>query len=195
MSNISTMFKKNISQELLDDVYNKNYYWYLEHKEFVNNCLKYVSDSIDKLGKNLSILDIGCGHAQLLEVLDDSHYYFGFDLSLNAINDCNKMWNKRNADFVKCNIEQFTENYKELRLDVVLFGNCLVYIKNEHIIDFVDEFVECVKSKYFVVYDLKRTKTANISNRYKMIDNKDFYVNLDGIKEVKKHRKVEVYEI
>lgn len=79
------MQKNNLIYKILDS----HYFYNLS--QFIMSAKSFRKEIITKLikKKNSSILDIGCGPAEILEVIGNSDYY-GFDINKNYINYAKK---------------------------------------------------------------------------------------------------------
>lgn len=188
--------KKRIDTNVLNDIYTgKDYYWYLNHDMFVETCLKYVANVLDKISNESSVLDVGCGFGTLLKVLKPSHSYVGFDLSKVALERARSLWKDRpNTEFIECGIETFPYGHS-VQSDCIVSGNCLIYVKPEAIVDLMKRYVEATGAKHIIVYEIGRAKTASLEKQYELVERKNFYIPLEGLQEVKRHRKVEVYKV
>ena len=81
--------------------------------------------------KNLKILDIGCGPAEVLETLPQCEYY-GFDIDRRSINYAKKKYNKKKYHFF---CKKF--NNREIKnlptFDYVIFFGILHHLSNKEI--------------------------------------------------------------
>lgn len=86
----------------------------------------YIHQVAERLGdKRLALLDIGCGHGQLLRYLDPSCFetYLGIDFSKEAI-DRARSYSSANARFEDADMEKWESH---AHFDIIIFNEALYY--------------------------------------------------------------------
>lgn len=88
-----------------------------------------IKENIKK--KNLKILDIGCGPAEILENIPECEYY-GYDIDTRSINYAKNRFNKKNYHFFN---KRFNEKaIKKLpKFDIVIFFGILHHLNDKEI--------------------------------------------------------------
>lgn len=181
-----SMLKVDVPSDRLKEMYGvEQYYWYLHSQPFRKMFLKPLGHIINRLG--LSCLDVGCGAGWLADYLTVP--YVGIDGSVTAIEQARAQYPAR--AFYLARIENPVIPCGSF--GTLVFGNIFwVHIRQESQAEFLElyrRFDPC----YFVIYDLQRLDTSAIDARYERVEKHAASVELDGIPDIKKHRKILVY--
>lgn len=195
MSITAEMFKGELTQEMLEMMQTEetHRYWYLESDEYIQVVSKYMADQIDILGKNVSVLEVGSSRGSFLKVLKETHPFVGIEGSKVATKFATQLWGKRpNTKLIQCRFENFEKlEGKDVRVDLVLFANCLLYLKPEYVLKFISTFLEKTKATHFIICSCREKITAE--SMYKCLSYKYFHVNLLGMSTLAKNRIIRVY--
>lgn len=198
MTDIASMFKKEITQERLEEMANPElkHYWHLETDKFINVVYGYVAKEIDELcGPECSVLEMGSYKGLFLEVLGKQHPYIGIEGSKDAVNYAALRYkDSRNAAFVNMRFEDIESFEPDFPIDVLYFANCLLYFKDECLADFVKICLEVAKPKYFMVCSLRHHVVATLRKNFNCIKQEHLYVDADGMSEAKRNRFVDLYK-
>lgn len=183
--------KLNINQspEELNEIYYDDYYWYLKSQPFKDAFLKPLGLIIDSLGDY--VLDVGCGEGQLAEFVNATNYV-GIDGSEVAINKAEFFHNRPFELFFQDRIE---DPHVVGLFDTIVFGGLLhVLIAKENHIEFIQMYIDRYDSNHFIIYDLADLDTDHIKSEFKMIRTLFARAEVEGLQEIKKRRKIEVYQ-
>jgi SAM-dependent methyltransferase len=169
-------------------------YWYLRSSEFGEAFLSRIGWIVDKIG--VRTLDVGCGEGQLRPHVIGR--YTGIDGSETAVATARKRHGHLPATFFS--VERF-EQYKPSPVnDVIVFGGVLsVLIRPEYRTKFIRHYCKHGMAsspsfpRHFIVYDLEILDTTDIENEFKLVNEQHQTAHIDGIPDVKKHRKIQVY--
>jgi len=192
--------KKILPKEHWDKIHSENgYYDYMDSSYFIDLCYKYIVEEIislsSKLERSIRLLELGCSHSTILNLLPYEHQYTGFDISEIVIQENKNKWKKRkNSKFICTDFDGYLRDHKSEQ-DIILSGNCLIYIKPEKMLEFINDFILGTKAKYFIVYEISRVRTDMLKEKMKLLNSGNFYINMLGLIEAKRKRKIEVYEI
>lgn len=188
MANIK--MKRDIDQFRLDQMYNENYYWYLDHPEFHRAFLQPIAARTERYGG--WVMDVGCGLGQLATNLNHDSY-LGIDGSMEAVRKAAerhplKLW-------VCSRIEEFPQNVVSPTLfDTIVFGGVIwCLIEPESYLDFVGSYT-VFRPKQFIIYDLTRLSIRPFLQEYKHVGGWEDRVVVAGLEEAKCHRRVEIFQ-
>ena len=186
MSNESVLNLVQTPREL-DELYgSKDYYWYLRSPPFVDAFIKPMATIINEIG--LPCLDVGCGEAVLFDHLKVP--YVGIEGSASAIERANHC--RPTARIVRGRIESPVAIFP-LDFGTIVFGGLFsVLVKPDRQFDFINRYA-AFKPKFFIVYDLERTDTTQIDERFERILERHATAEIDLKPDVKRHRKILVY--
>lgn len=181
----TSVLNLNQTPEELTKLYQDDYYWYLRSEAFRKAFLELVGHLANVHG--YGCLDVGCGEGQLSEFIE-THYY-GIDGSADAVAKGQKLGRNIQCDRFE-NPATISGYY-----DVVVFGGILeVLIRPEHRLEFVNYYVEKVRAKYVIVYDLTRLDTYPLERGYKLLQHHTRTAADINIIEAKLHRKVMLFQ-
>ncbi len=140
----------------------ESYWWYRALHSL-------IIDTINKKGRNLKILDAGCGTCRLLQLLEKNNSVEGFDFSLKALDFCRK----RGIDNVY--LQNINEWRSEKKFDVIVSADviCSSGIENEQKI--INNFYSALKNEGLLILNLpafdilsrNHDKAVYIRKRYK----------------------------
>ena len=187
--------KRNQSQERMDQCYREGYYDYLGSVEFHNSFLWQIAEIISEIGD--SVFDVGCGEAWLCDCLgsvDPVVQYKGIECSEVAVQKAIV----RGCLPQEVSCQRFEEYSTHDVHDVVVFGGILhVLVEPESHIDLIEKYIELCDPSHVIIYDLARFDTTHLKDRWFMDRALSFEDTADvqGLQEVKKKRKVEVYNV
>lgn len=184
----TSVLNLNQSPDELRDVYDRNYYRYLDSPEFHETFLTPIGQIVDSFGQ--PVLDVGCGEGQLSDHILSP--YLGIDGSETAIK---KAIEKRATDRKRFQFERF-ETYQNGRewFGTVVFGGIMeVLVKPDYRVPLMMQYAERFATDQFVIYDLERLDTSLIEQKYKLIHRQSLSVVIDNLEDVKKHRKIMVF--
>lgn len=175
----------NQSPEELNHIYDTDYYWYLKTTEFRESFIAPLARRINNLG--LSCLDVGCGEGWLADYVQG--HYTGIDGSLTAIQRARV--NHPNRRF---EVDRFENPELVGRFGVIVFGGILdVLVAKESYLELIELYRSKYNLRYFIVYDLERFDDTSLREEYILEEEYHAFTDLD-IQEVKKHRKILVFE-
>ena len=194
----SEMFRKGgIPQERLEEMQYTgiHQYWYLETDEYIDSVYAYVSDIVERLGEDFSVIEMGSNLGLILKVLGNTHPYIGLDGSVVATARARTLWaNRLNAAFIQCRFEALeTVSDATLKVDVVFFAACLLYFLPEYIGPFIEEVLRKTQAKYFIVSS-PRLKIADMP-LCKCLEFKVHTLQAPGIPEKARIRYTYLYEV
>lgn len=169
--------------EELDGIYSRDYYWYLRSRVFKEAFLKPLGKFVNDL--RLPCLDVACGEGQLREYIRVP--YAGFDGSPQAISLA-----KMRYPYDRFTVGRIEEPDVDGEFGTAVFGNLFRVIVADQAA-FVGMYVRKYRLTYFIVYDLDCVDTAPIDNRYRLLRIYAATADLNGIQDIKKHRKIRVY--
>lgn len=193
------MLNINQSPAELNRIYGElAYYWYLKSDAFREAFLKPLAQIVNELGG--SCLDVGCGEGWLADYITIP--YFGFDGSEAAIavardhqryHPARDRQKKHEAEFYVGRFE--APRFDHWQFDTIIFGGIFsVLVKPESYVELLDLYRQKFSPKHFIIYDLERLATDSIDAAFRRVKEIHATAALDGIEEVKKHRKILVYE-
>jgi hypothetical protein len=196
---MSELFEErfHLDQEYLDKLSEDGYYQYFLHEEFLK-CMKFIADWMYSVDPQLSVLEIGSGQAPLLYRLREFHEYIGVELSKKLVNECidretklRESANRPLTMFINADIEHFFDTTTKTT-DVLYDGNTLWYVKKDRVLPFVLNAMRRIKARYFVTCEVTDFQFPPC-NTLQLMERKEFYLNIPGIPEFKRHRKIEIY--
>lgn len=187
----------NLNQlgEELDEIYSRDFYWYLKCDEFVLQFLKPLARALNALGE--SVLDVGCGEGQLQPLLDVP--YRGIDASNYAIMRAMDCVSKQRM-FECARLEDYyrSGSYKYLPyrpFGTILFGNVLeVIIKVDKRRHLIDQYVNYFQAKYVAIYEMEHFDHNSLLLGDPIVDHYG-YADINLEPEVKKHRKFLIWKV
>lgn len=177
-----------IPQERLHEIYATEYYWYLKSEPFVNAFLRPLANEVNSRGA--SCLDVCCGEGQLSPLIDGR--YMGIDASETAIQLARI---KHNRAFSVATLETYATDGKEPpNFDTVVFGGVFqVLIKPDRYVELLERYL-AFAPKQFVIYDMEHLDASSIDARFKLVHEHHATVDMPTVQDVKRSRKVLVYE-
>jgi len=118
--------------DLYQDLYKKedNYWWFCGRRMFVDTLLKFLRKASPYEGEafmGMKILDAGCGTGRQMEELKKYGEVFGFDVSPEALNFCQK---RGLQNIVKANLNQPLP-YPNESFDLITALDVLEHIEND----------------------------------------------------------------
>lgn len=182
----SSMLNVDLTPEDLSEIYETNYYWYLNSQPFRDVLLQPLGQIINRRG--LPCLDVGCGEGWLAAHVTVP--YVGFDGSAIAIRRAkarhpDKLFHCGRLENPTCSIP---------RHSTIVFGNLLaVLVREECYVDFLEMYRERFAPAVLIVYDLERTDLSAIRQRYRLLEEYHASVKLPDIEKVKRHRQIVVF--
>lgn len=188
---LSDCLNLNQSPGELADLYGpQDYYWYLRSPAFQTAFLQPMGESLSGLG---SILDVGCGEGQLADHVPGAEYV-GLEGSARAVRRARIKRPK--ADVRLGRIEQPGLCFPpEARFNVLVFGGVLeVLVRPEKRVGFLDAYRQRFGAKFVLIYDLLRLDTAPLDSLFAFQGGFEASADLEGIPDVKRHRKVRLYQ-
>ena len=174
------------------------YYDYLHSEPFQENLLTPMGAMISEIG---SCLDVGCGEGWLAEHVQWSvtKPYLGIEASIHAVETARNKYNHtgRSLEFRQARLENFIP---ENEYDVVVFGGILdVLIKPQWRLPLVRRYVRNANPSHIIVYDLDRLDHKPLDECGWLLRDHDksfsTVINLPGLQEVKRYRKVLLYKV
>ena len=171
----------------------QDYYDYLRSPEFQRSVLKPLAAMVNRLGA--SCLDVGCGQGYLGQYVDGQ--YLGFDGSQTAIDHARE---NNPGEFRVARFEDLEEVFRivsdfSTQFDTIVFGNLLsVLIKPESYVEFLESYVKRFSAKFLIVCDLQTLDTTAIDRRFSCRFRHYGNVQLPGLQEIKKARKILLYK-
>lgn len=182
------------SPEELNDLYNRDYYWYLRSQHFCDKFLKRIGTVASMLGTlPKKVLDVGCGEGQLAQYVECG--YHGFDGSESAISRAKNRYRDQPLYFEVARLEE--PPITGCTFTVAVFGGILeVLIKPEERKKFIYKYACQYDLRYFIVYDLERLYTGDLELIYELIG--EYYGSVDemnNLPDVKRHRKVLIFKV
>lgn len=171
----------------LDELYgSKDFYWYLRSPPFVDAFVKPMAEIINEIG--LPCLDVGCGEAVLFDHLKVR--YAGMDGSASAIERARKC--RPLASIVSGRIES-PESLLPSEFGTIVFGGLFsVLVKPECQVAFIERYA-AFNPQFFIVYDLERTDTSRIDERFELVRSVHATAAMKLEPDVKRHRKIRLY--
>lgn len=176
------------SPEELNRIYGDNYYHYLSSVAFRAAFYWPIGEIVNEFKHN--VLDVGCGEGQLsLCCLVE---YLGIDGSEKAIEKA-RQFEDSATRFRVARFEDYRNDGAEF--GIIVFGGIMeVLVKPQFRVPLMEQYLARFRPQHFIVYDLERLDTTQIDARFRKIKELHRSAVLDGIEEVKKHRKILVYE-
>lgn len=186
------LLKRDLSRFQLDATYSRDYYWYLGSPEFHRAFLLPLADCINTLG--LPVLDVGCGKGWLATLVEVP--YTGFDGSLEAVIAAKQRAKTRShrSCFAVARVEDVPYLGK---CPTLVFGNVLWYLANlEYYGWLLSQYCRVYQPAWVIVYDLQRLDEERVLDcpRLKLVKRYAASAHLRGVEEVKRHRKILVYQ-
>lgn len=130
-----------------------------------------MSHYAKKLKHAPRLLDIGCGHGNLAELLSKFLYqsYLGLDLSPEVVRRASRR-NIKNAEFEVADAE---ENLPPEKFDFILLTGAINYFKNP--LDFLERCFDCLDENGLIVISLWRyghngVIWKNIENHFEIVN-------------------------
>jgi len=183
-----TPYKLEVTAEKLDETFRSNYYSYLHSEEFEKTFLTRVGAQINLRGR--SCLDVGCGEGWLSKFVNNNISYVGIEGSKVAVGRAAVKYPHRT--FLVDRIDKYPFHCSGT-FDTIVFGGILdVYIEPEQRIPFLESYLK-FGPQHFIIYDLERLDHQPLSERFKLVHEEHHSVEME-LQEVKKHRKILVYE-
>jgi len=189
------VLKKSVRDADLDAIHKVGYYGYHNLSAF-DACYKYVAEVIGGLPGVTRVLEIGCHRANLVQFLPEPYEYIGFDVSEVAIEEAKMRWtSRRGVCLFQASLETVFDTVSSLEVDVVLSGNCFIYLRPETMVDCVKEYCERTGASYFILYEIDRVKSGSLVKAFELVSQKKIVLDLPNEVVAKRHRKIEVYKI
>ena len=132
----------------------EGHYNYLESSDF-RFIYEFVSQKVLDADCS-SVLDVGCWSGMLCSALYASGYmgrYLGFDISENAIQECNEKF--IHNDYASFMVHEFDKGYVDGDFDSVYLGGILYYVSDR--LKFIQGFIDRYDPKCIVIQDLVKT--------------------------------------
>lgn len=182
------MLLRDIPDKRLNEMYDgEDYYWYLYSKQFQTAFLKPLANVVNLLDE--PCLDVGCGEGWLAERIDVP--YVGIEGSTIAVETARSHFPGK--EFLYGRIESPLTWAFGRSFGTVVFGGILdVLVAKESYIEFLESYL-IFSPAHFIIYDLERLDTHEIDKRFRLVEKFHGSAEVEGIPEVKKHRKVLVY--
>lgn len=182
------MLLRDIPDKRLNEMYDgEDYYWYLHSEQFQTVFLKPLASLINSFGE--PCLDVGCGEGWLAEYVTVP--YTGVEGSTVAVETARSRFPDR--EFFYGRIESPLKTLLGSQFRTIIFGGILdVLVNKENYVDFLELYLIFYPAR-FVIYDLERLDTSEIDRRFNLLEKFHGSVEVGGIPEVKRHRKVLVY--
>lgn len=117
-----------------------------------------IAGYVRELCKSPRILDVGCGHGRLLQLMNGVEYahYLGMDISVDAIRRARELGAPR-AEFV---VGNFDEQLPDGPFDVVIYNESLYYAKRPS--EALDRTLRCLAPDGLIVVSMWRTWKNNL---------------------------------
>lgn len=103
--------------------------------------IRVLKKTINRFDKNLSVLDVGSGYGQKLEILTE----LGFSdfLGVEKNDELVKQGKEKGLNIV--GMEEFTERYGEVKFDIILMSHIIEHFQYEDLIKFLEFYLERLK--------------------------------------------------
>ncbi len=145
----------------------------------INTILKYIPHK-----KDTSILDVGCGNGKMLGYLQEktNAFIYGFDYSINAINEAKSLY-PNNSEF-KCGCIGEID-YPKYSFDLIILMDSIYFAPD--LSSFIDQMMEWLKTdgKIFVAYQegdvIPKTENINTTILGKTLKDKGISFMMEDI--------------
>lgn len=199
MASTQSYLKNNQDGELLNRLYQEDYYWYLESAPFINKFGRAIAAWVQELGD--SVLDLGCGTGWLAGLLPGEYSYVGLDGSQVAIERARKKYPKRK--FINYRIERLVELGNTLpgidKFDTLVLGGMLeTLVEPTMRITLIQELQQIFSARSLIVYDLERLDTTQFNNRWIRLGEEHGTITVEELPDLvgaKRRRKIVVYDL
>lgn len=181
-----------ISKERLHEIYATEYYWYLKSEPFINAFLRPIAEEVNKRGD--SCLDMCCGEGQLAPFVKGR--YLGVDSSTTAIQLAMvKHGHTRDRQFLVDNLTGYARRWHNPpQFDTIVFGSVFqILIKPDCYVELLEQYL-VFAPKHFIIYDMEHLDQSSIDARFKLVHEIHATVDMPTLQDVKRSRKILVYE-
>ncbi len=184
----SSMLNLNQSAGELNDVYSSNYYDYLHSKPFRE--LFHVEIARLVGDEQMGCMDVACGEGWLADVLPVP--YFGFDGSGVAIDRAKQLRPRPGVEFAVGRVEAPPEDRS---FGTVVFGGLFsVIINPSSHVEFIEKYRSATRMSRFILYDMTALDTKAVDNCYEKVGEFIGEVDMPGLQDIKRRRKVLLYK-
>ena len=187
-----TCLNVDLSPAELADVHGeRDYYRYLRSPAYVEGVLRPVADAIVHFGS--SCLDAACGEGLLADLLPSHLCYAGFDGSATAVERSRAR--RPDLTWLIGRIEAPPALAGPFRV-LALGGVMEVLVKPEARVDLVRMYSDRFGCRHLALWDLERLDTTPLTLAFgRPKHERRLFADIVGEAEVKKHRKLLVYEV
>lgn len=181
----SSVLNLDQSPAELNRVYETNYYAYLNSPEFREAFHQPIGDMLGSVGG--PCLDVACGEGWLSE--RTSGGYLGIDGSAVAIERAVARY--PDTCF---RVGRFESPPTGETFTTVIFGGVFsVLVRPECYVELIERYRKAVGMTYFIIYDLETLATLAFDETYTLVCATAASAEVDGLQEIKKHRKMRLY--
>jgi len=167
----------------------EDYYAYHASPEFHQAFLKPIASWINQFGD--PCLDVGCGRGWLGEHVTTP--YCGVEGSVPAVDAARRLMPCKG--FHCGRFEDPAAWGLKAKFGTIVFGNIIDYaVKPNARVLFIEMYVKLFEPKHLIVFELLRFDSRELERRFKLLKEFQATANVKGLQEIKKHRKVQVYE-
>jgi len=183
------MLNINQSPDTLDEIHGEmDYYWYLRSPAFIKAFIKPLGELVNSFGD--VCLDVGCGEGVLFDHVKVT--YYGIEGALEAVKKARR--DRPTAMVMHGRIEAPPDVLDGSSIGTIVFGGLLsVLVKPECHAKFASLYRR-FQPQRFIVYDLERLDTSHLDAAFRRVSEFHAVAEIDGIEDVKKARKILVYE-
>lgn len=166
--------KKTINQDFLDE-----YYLHFENKfrgtrdHVLNNCKEYLNlipsvVAFDSKEEKLKSLDIGCGRAEWVELMDNEGYEaYGIDLNPHIV-EIGKLHNLENLEVIDA--FDYFKKTEDNTFDLVSAFHIIEHITFEKLVEFLKEIKRISKPNATILLETPNPKNTQVAGYYFYID-------------------------
>lgn len=179
--------------ELFELYGEKDYYWYLRSEAFGQAFLRPLAKGLDNF---LTILDVGCGEAQLQPHIEAEggtcRGYLGFDGSMNAV----RRGYEQGRQITYGRIEAPPALVRAWNFDVVIFGGLLsVLLKPEYRLEMVLTYCKALSIRHVAIYDLATLDLEFMNKDFELLCFREATADMPELQEIKCTRLTALYSL
>lgn len=189
----SSLLSLDDTRERLDERHSSGYWRYLDSPPFVDACLKRIGLEVSWISERSEdwqgVLDVGCGTGKLAQYC--SPPYDGIDASEEAVKVA-----RANCSSGRFSIGRLEKPSQELnQYSIIVFGNVLeIYVAPDKRVELLTLYRKLCNPTHFIIYDLERLKDDDLRKHFNLVSEHHARVNLAGLPDSKRGRKILVLE-